>query len=501
VQAPSPIASLLARATAEHSTQPALAYDDATLTFHRLWEITASLVQALAVQPGQRVMVVAPNAPALVAGLFASWQAGAVAVPLSARLRRFELARAFADAQPAAAVSVQAHGSFALAGEIEALARRTPTLGVRVVVDELGEVTAVSRSRPGEAAEPLSAEVAAILYTSGTTGEPKGALVPHALAAGEARNMAELLSEDAGAPYGLAVPASHAFGLGCLLAGISAGAAAVLVDRTASIEPLARALERHAARVVHGSPALFRRLLRAGARLAVRTGFTAGSWCPPELLEALDDHGIRALNLYGMAELGAVTSCRLDDPSQTRHRTVGRPLAGYDVRIASAGDSTAPAGEVQVRSDYLPAGYHRRPWGVDELDDGVWFRTGDLGTLDAGGNVTIAGRAKQVVHVGGFNVFPAEVEGFLMTHPAIAQAAVIGVPHPVLGEALQAFVVPGAGSAIDARELTRFARAGIAGYKVPYAVRILDELPLLPSGKPDRRALALAAEREEAVQR
>jgi acyl-CoA synthetase (AMP-forming)/AMP-acid ligase II len=169
---------------------------------------------------------------------------------------------------------------------------------------------------------------------------------------------------------------------------------------------------------------------------------------------------------------------------------VGRALSGYELRVV--GD-----GEIQVRSDHLPGAYHGRPWGPDELADDGWFRTGDIGELDAAGNLRIAGRSKEVAHVGGFNVFPAEVETFLLGHPSIAQAAVIGLPHEVLGEALQAFVVPASEAGIDPREVVRFARAGIAGYKVPYAVQVVDELPLLPSGKPDRRALAEAAQREE----
>jgi rifamycin polyketide synthase module 1/2/3 len=222
----------------------------------------------------------------------------------------------------------------------------------------------------------------------------------------------------------------------------------------------------------------------------------AGSLCPPDLLQDLDDRGVRILDLYGTTEIGAAVACRPDDPATIRHHTVGRPLDGYELRIASGADPDEP-GEIQIRSDYLPSGYHRRPWGEEELTDDGWFRTGDLGTLDPAGNLTISGRAKEVVHVGGFNVFPAEIEAFLLGHPAIAQAAVIGVRHPVLGEAPQAFVVPAPGTRIEPRDVVSFARKGIAGYKVPYTVRVVAELPLLPSGKPDRRALAEAAEPQE----
>lgn len=485
------LASLLSGTLSEHRDQPALTHGDAVLTFGELARDADALAAELSVEPGERVAVVAGNVPALVVGILAAWRAGGVAVPLNGRLRRFELERAFADAEPAAAASVAAHGGFPLAKELAAVAKRTPGVRAVAVVDELGAVLDQTQLAPSSPPLPSSPEIAAVLYTSGSTGEPKGALVPHKLATAMARNLVELLESDATAPYGLIVPASHAFGLGCLLAGLVAGACAVLVDATASLEPLLRALRRHEAAVLHGSPALFSRLLRSAAAPPLRGGFTAGSHCPPEVLEAFDERGTRVLNLYGMTEIGAAASCRQEDPPQTRYTTVGRPLTGYELRTVE--------GEIQVRSDYLPHGYRGRAWGPEELSDDGWFRTGDIGELDSEGNLRIAGRSKEVVHVGGFNVFPAEVESFLERHPAIAQAAVIGVPHQTLGESLEAFVVPGPGEELDPREVVRFARAGIAGYKVPYAVQIVDELPLLSSGKADRRALADLRQRQEAM--
>jgi acyl-CoA synthetase (AMP-forming)/AMP-acid ligase II len=438
------------------------------------------------------VAVIAPNVPALAVGLFAVWRAGAVAVPLSTRLRRFELQRAFADARPAAVVTVAQHAGFEVGLEVRALAAQTPSVRTCMLVDDRGEERDLVSSPGAEPAPGLAAGLAAIMYTSGTTGEPKGALVPHALAEATAVNLVELLGADAGAPYGLIVPASHVFGLGCLLCGVVGGANAVLVDATASLEPLVRSLHEHGARVLHGTPALWARALRSRAQLPIRCGFTAGSSCPPEVLSALEQRGVRLLNVYGMSEIGAASACRAEDPPALRHKTVGRALAGYELRIASPAGPETP-GEIQVRSAYLPSGYHGLAWGPDELTDDGWFRTGDLGRLDVGGNLEIVGRAKEVVHVGGFNVFPAEVESFLLTHPAIAQAAVLGVPSRALGEALEAFVVAEAGAVIEPSEVIRFAREGIAGYKVPYTVTVLDELPLLSSGKPDRRALGEAA--------
>jgi acyl-CoA synthetase (AMP-forming)/AMP-acid ligase II len=477
------IASRLSSAASESPSRTALAHGEETMTFAELLAAADRLAEALAVAPGERVAVVAPNVPALVIAMFASWRAGAVVVPLSSRLRHFELERAFADAEPAAICVTGAQ-----AGEVTPVAERIGSWHALLQVDTRGEVVEAERRTAPATAPPSDESLAAILYTSGTTGEPKGALFTHELGDAMGCNIAAVLGTHADLPYALVVPASHAFGLGCLLGGIVAGATAILVEATASLEPLMEALHRHDARVLHGSPALFGRLVRANAELSVRAGLTAGSLCPPDVLSWLDERGTTVLNTYGLTETGAVTGCRADDPAATRYGTVGRALPGYEVRTSG--------GEIQVRSPLLPGRYHRQPWGPAELTGDGWFRTGDLGELDGDGNLTIAGRAKEVVHVGGFNVFPAEVETFLVSHAEIEQAAVIGVAHPVLGEAVAAFVVPARGATVEPRDVVRFARGGIAGYKVPYSVRVVGELPLLPSGKPDRRELArrIAAE-------
>ena len=471
--------------------RPALAHADVELTYRQLHAAVDRLAARLGERSGERVAVIAPNVPALVIALFAAWRAGAAVVPLSARLRSFELRRVFADAQPSAAISLASHGGFSLARELGALGELVPTLATGIIVDELGEINQELSWPAGEAAPPLHPDVAAIMYTSGTTGEPKGALMSHALGVAEGQCLAGLLGESAQAASVMVVPGSHAFGLACLLCDLAACGEAVLVDSTTSLQPLVAALRRHEARVLHGSPALFARLLKATDELPVRSGFTAGSSCPPEVLEELDRREARILNVYGMTEIGAASSCRPEDPPEVRHRTVGRPLPGYEFRVARAG-------EIEVRGPYVTAGYHGRPREHDGAFDGEWFRTGDLGGIDAAGNLSIAGRAKEVVHVGGFNVFPAEVESFLLTLPAVGQASVIGVPHPAMGETLHAFVVPSPGAELAGRDVVSFARAGIAGYKVPYGVSVVPELPLLPSGKPDRRELARGLHAHEA---
>jgi acyl-CoA synthetase (AMP-forming)/AMP-acid ligase II len=469
------IAGLLEEAPAD---RPALSAGDQVLTYRELRELSARFEQEIGAAgdlTGQRVALISPNSPELVAALFAVWRRRAVAVPLSSRLRERELELMLADAEPVVVVSVAAHGGYSFA---EVLPRILPS-SVRRCALGADDVTFDQATAP----EPLGDEIAAILYTSGTTGLPKGVLVKHLRELEGSRFLADTLGLTADDRCGLIVPISHAFGLTCMHAAVAAGAEGILVDSSFSPAPLLRALEARDATVLHGSPTLFRTLLKArpDGLPGIRTGLVAGAPCPSDLLEALDERGTRILNCYGLSETGAVTCVRLDDPPDERHRTVGRVVAAYDARVTN--------GELEVAGPHLTPGYYRRPEETAQAFDDGWFRTGDLAEIEDG-YVRIVGRAKEIVHVGGFNVVPAEVEATLLAHPDVANAAVLGVPDERMGEALAAYVSPRPGAELNSRDLIAFARSRIAGYKVPYAIEILPELPLLPSGKPDRKALS-----------
>jgi acyl-CoA synthetase (AMP-forming)/AMP-acid ligase II len=476
---PGSIASLLDH---KGGAQPALAWGAASLDWQTLRSRVDALARRLDGHHGQRIAVIAPNVPALVVGMFAAWRAGAVVVPLNSRLRRYELERVFADAEPWAAISLANYAGFPIAQVVQKLAPAIPTLALCIVVDELGHVIHESQKATTVQGEPLDDEASTILYTSGTTGEPKGAIERHSKGLSVARSFAEVLGPYAEEPCGYAIPVSHCFGLSCLLATLGAGALAVLVDAAGTLEPVLSAMRRHRVGVLHGSPALFTQVLHASGDLPTwHSGFIAGSSCPAELVATLDRHGARMLGQYGLTEAGNVTACRLDDPSETRYRTVGRALPGYEVRAVAVPD--AQDDEIQVRSPYIWPTLLSRPWTEEEVTADGWLRTGDLGSVDDDGNVVIVGRAKHVVQTAGFTV-----------HPAVSAAVVVGIPHAGLGEALAAFVVPTPGTSFDRRAFMGFCRAGIAGYKVPYKVHVMSELPLLASGKPDRGALARDAQ-------
>ncbi len=476
--------------------RPALVFGDGSLTYAQLRGAAGGLARELeALGPGHSlegapVAVVAPNAPAIVATMLALWEVGAVAVPLSARLREYELERILRDVDPAAIVSPASHGGYAFDSLWSRLGPELPALRGCLLVDQWGAVQERLAAQPAADSRSLDRDAAAILYTSGSTGAPKGAVVTHGCLLQEARVLPELLGLGEGEGSALVIPASHAFGLACVLASLRSGGRAVLVDATFSLDPLREAMAASTATVVHGSPTVFARLLEAcpDGVPGLRTGFVGGAACPPQLIGRLQASGATILNLYGMTEIGAAACCRPDDPAEARRNTAGAPLPGYEFRSVASGVDGRP-GELQVRGPHVTPGYRGAPKATADAFDGEWFCTGDLGEIDEAGRVRILGRAKEMLNVGGFNVFPAEVEAFLSTHPDVLAAAVVGVPHDRMGEAPCAFVVVRPGATLTPPAVRRFARAGIAGYKIPYAVEIVRELPTLSSGKPDREAL------------
>jgi fatty-acyl-CoA synthase len=481
-------------AAADHRReQVSIAFGSTALTYGELDRLVDQLVGKMRAGArrddlaGARVAVISPNSPLLVATLFAAWRVGAVAVPLNARLREHELSQILADAEPVVVVSVPEHLGYRFTDLLPRLLRSMSSVRACLFAGPEGEIAAEVAgkqqsvtSEETAGASALGPDVAAVLYTSGTTGTPKGALVTHGREVGGARELAGVLELAPDDGVALVIPVSHAFGLTCLLATVAAGARAILVESTTTLRPLRTAIDRHGVTVLHGSPALFVSLLKSppGGLPGIRTGFVAGAPSAPDLQERLDAIGV--LNLYGLTETGAVACCRPGDPPERRRTTAGRALPGMELRVAN--------GELQVRGPAVTPGYFHRPEETAVAFDEDWFRTGDAAEIE-GGYLRISGRLKELVHVGGFNVFPAEVEAVLLTHPDVLQAAVVGAADERMGEVLRAFVVARPGSDLTAAALLGFARGRIAGYKLPYAIRLLPDLPLLPSGKPDRRAL------------
>jgi len=467
---------------------PAVAWSGVTLSRGEVRRRCEALASRLGAGPGQRVAIIGPNIPAAVVGLFAAWRTGAVPVPLSGRLRRFELERILADAEPTAIVSIGEHSGFPIAEVVHELAPALPTLARQLVVDPFGEVQSELSFSPRGQSRDVPEEAAVVLYTSGSTGDPKGCILSHEFSLRNSQGFRDLLGDHATSPTAYVVPISNGFGYVTVVASLAAGAPAVLLD-TPALDSLADAIERHRVAVLHGSPAMFASLLRLERPVEIQTGFVSGSRCPPEVVSGWESRGAWLLNMWGMSEVGAVTSCRQGDPPEVRYGTVGRALPGMEVRVAPGAQAGEPS-EIEIRGRHVWPTLYGQPREARTLAGDGWLRSGDLGLIDSDANVTIVGRVTEVVHVGGFNVIPAEVESFLLTHPQVTSAAVLPIPHPSLGEALVAFVIPSPSNPPTPRELTAFCRRGISGYKVPTSFRLVQSLPLLSSGKVDRQALA-----------
>jgi long-chain acyl-CoA synthetase len=336
-----------------------------------------------------------------------------------------------------------------------------------------------------------SAEHAAmVLYTSGSTGRPKGALLSHAAVAFANASWADAVMALTPDDVVLAVlPLTHAFGFnGALLAPLLAGATVVLVERFTP-DAVADALRERNVTVFPAVATMFRRLLdlahfAGGPQL--RLAVSGAAPCSFELAQEWRARtGTRIVRGYGMTELFRPISYVAHDTTEVPG-SIGRPVPGVDVRVVDDDGRTlhdGETGELWIRTPGVMDGYLGA---VDDtravLSEG-WFRTGDLACITEAGFVTIVGRKRERILRGGYSIFPPEVETLLLTHPAIAEAAVIGVPHPDLGEEVAAFVALRPGAAVTADDIVAYSRDRLAAFKYPRQVTILPALPRTATGK------------------
>ena len=340
-------------------------------------------------------------------------------------------------------------------------------------------------------------EVATLLYTSGTTGRPKGVCLTH-------RNMVSNIEACIDAvkytPDDVVVqmlPLFHTFALTVTMGvPLASGATSVAMKRFQP-DPILDAMERHGCTFLIAIPSMYRVLVRSQRQKprdvgALRCAISGGEPLPAELREGFEEvFGIKLLDGYGLTETSPVVSFNL--PGANRPGSVGTPLEGIEVRIADEENevrATGEVGEIQVKGPNVMAGYHERPEETAAVfAPGGWFRTGDMGRLDDDGYLWITGRKKEMMIVGGENVFPAEIENVLLRHPAVADVGVIGVPDKRRGECPKAFVVLDENEKATRDELLRFAREKLSVCKVPREIEFRDDLPKAPTGKVMRRLL------------
>ncbi|MEU5438537.1 FadD3 family acyl-CoA ligase [Streptomyces sp. NPDC020719] len=487
-------------------------------------ERAAAACMAAGVEPGDRVAVWAPNTLDWIVSALGAVTAGAVLVPLNTRFKGAEAAYVLARSR---AKVLFVTGTF-LGTSYVAMLRRAAAEGAgscgplpglphleQVVVlaedapddfrawkDFLAQGESVATAdvrRRADAVDPSAASD--IIYTSGTTGRPKGAVITHAQTLRCYDIWSELAGLREGDRYLIVNPFFHTFGYKAgIIACLTRGATMVpqpVFDVGAVLANIAA--ERIS--VLPGPPTLHQQLLDHPARTAhdlsaLRLVVTGAAVVPLRLVERLrSELGIgTVLTAYGLSEAsGIVTMCRRGDAAEVIASTSGRAIPGTEVRVLAASGSQAPLGspgEIQVRGFNVMGGYFEDEAATaSAMTADGWLRTGDVGVLDASGNLRITDRIKDMFIVGGFNAYPAEIEQVLGLHPGVAEVAVIGVPDPRLGEVGKAYVVPRPDSPLTSDELIAWARRELANYKVPREVEWVGELPRNASGKVLKRAL------------
>jgi long-chain acyl-CoA synthetase len=490
------LAHNLTTTAGKHGARPAVRLDDFVLTYDELLDgarrVTA-LLQSKGIGPGDRVGLVLPNVPPFPVLFYGALGAGAVVVPMNPLLKAREVQYYLEDS--GASIVFAWH---AMADEAGKAAAKVGIDCVSVEPAELLELLA-GQEPVADVAEREDDDTVVLLYTSGTTGQPKGAELTHANlttnAALSAETLVELSPDDV--VMGC-LPLFHCFGLTCgLNAAVVSGACLTLVPRFDAVKAL-EVIGRDQVTVFEGVPTMYAGMLNAPDATSydvssLRTCISGGSAMPVEVMKSFEKtFGCIVLEGYGLSETSPVAS--FNQPGMERKPgSIGVPVRGVEMKLVGDGGGDVEQGEVgeiAIRGKNVMKGY----WGREEdtrtaIPDG-WFRSGDMAKQDEDGYYFIVDRKKDLIIRGGYNVYPREVEEALYEHEAVAEVAVIGVPHDELGEEVGAAVALKADQKVSEEELRAFAKERLAAYKYPRHLWIMDALPKGPTGKILRREVS-----------
>ncbi|GAA2454308.1 linear/branched/unsaturated fatty acid:CoA ligase LbuL [Actinomadura vinacea] len=482
---------------------------DGTITFAGFDEMADRVAEGLlgrGIRHGDRIGLLGLNTPQWLAAFFGAARIGAVIVPLNVRYRERELSYMLGQSGARTVISLDATPDFDFAAFFEGFRPKVPGVGDFVFFGEgfagscsFDELTATPAGpeAPAAAREAVSPDdPLMILYTSGTTGRPKGAVITHRGILASASAQAEHFAMDDTDVLLGHLPFNHVGGITCtVMAALVSGGSVALLPAFGP-EAALRAVERHRVTFLGAVPTMF--VLMLGREdfadhdvSSVRICTAGGSNVEPALGEAIRRGfpGASLYGLYGLSESsGACVLSRPDDDPETVSRTLGVVIGDFEGRVTGPdGAVLAPGetGELQIRGGCVAAGY----WDMEEESaeaflPGGWLATGDMAAMEPDGHLVLRGRKKEMYIQGGFNVYPVEIENLLATHPKVAMAAGIGVPDEVLGEVGRFYVVPRQGvEPPTADELTAFCWERLADYKVPRQLVIAAEVPLTPVGK------------------
>jgi long-chain acyl-CoA synthetase len=483
------LANLLTETAARHGDRPALKLDDAVVNYTQLNEgasRVAGLLKAKGLQPGERVGIMLPNVPYFGMVYYGILRAGGVVVPMNPLLKGREVAFYLGDPE--------ARILFAWHGFAEPAQEGAERAGAELILVEPGKFEALlGEAEPArEDVERDGSDTAVILYTSGTTGTPKGAELTHDnLLLNCLYGSRELVDSSPEDIILGALPLFHSFGQTCCMNGaVRVGACLTLIPRFDPGKAL-EIIERDRVTIFEGVPTMYHAILNHPERerfdtSSLRLCVSGGSAMPVEVLRGFDDaFGAAILEGYGLSETSPVASFNHLD-RERKPGSIGTPIKGVEMKLVDEQDNDVPTGEVGeivIRGHNVMKGYWNRPDATEEVMRGGWFHSGDMAKVDEEGYFFIVDRKKDMIIRGGYNVYPREIEEVLYEHPAVSEAAVVGVEDPSMGEEVGAAVVLKGGEDADADAIRDFVKERVAAYKYPRRIWFVDELPKGPTGK------------------
>jgi len=489
------LAQNLVRTADASPDQIAVKLDDNLVPYGVLADAAARVagwLGELGVRPGDRVGVSLPNIPQMPIVYYGILWAGGVVVPMNPLYKSREFAYVLSDADAKAFFAWDGVGEEASKGAAEAGVEYVPVSATEFVPE-------LMTHEPGAFVDRDDADTAVVLYTSGTTGSPKGAELTHSNMQRNAEISVGLVDTRAEDVLFGGLPLFHSFGQTVgMNAAVLAGATMTLIPRFDPTKAL-EILQRDKVTIMLGVPTMYVALLqhpqKADYDLSnLRVCASGGASLPVEVLRGFEEaFGAMILEGYGLSETSPVASFNHAD-RERKPGSIGQPIEGVEFRLIDEDWNDVPEGEIgeiAIKGHNVMKGYLGKPEATAEAIHDGWFRTGDLARRDDEGYYYIVDRAKDMIIRGGYNVYPREIEEVLYEHPAVATAAVLGIPHPELGEEVVAAVTLKPGAAATEDELREYCKERVAAYKYPRRVWVTSELPMTPTGKILKREIEI----------
>lgn len=504
-----------------------LSKEEERLTYTELNEkvnrLAGGLIE-LGIKPGDKISIWMPNHLEWIVTLFAVARIGAVLVPMDTWYKASEAEYILNHSDSVAVITTKKFGKSDFISILRKIKPKLPNLKHIIVIGEdvddtvsyksvltMGDNWRENQEYTDRRFQNDLDNVVFIVYTSGTTGKPKGAMLSHMNVVANAKDAASIMEISHRDRFLVPVPFSHLFGCVLGIALTVVHGASIVVMETFEPEDILKTIEKEKCTVCHGVPTMFIRELevlkiRKYNTDSLRTGIIAGAPCPVDTMQGIMN--VMKCNIcigYGLTECSLVTMTSFEDTLQQRVESVGRPLPNVEVRIVD--DDHNPValgemGELACKGYNVMKGYYKMPEQTAEtIDNEGWLYTGDLATVDEFDYYKIVGRKKDMVIVGGFNVYPRELEEYLISDPKIQQIAVVGVPDHDLGELIAAVIIPEPRVKITGQEIVDLCYGKMASAKVPRYVFIEKELPISSRGKVQkyilRKTLAERIEKEK----